>query len=82
LGLPDKEMVWIESPTGRVQTKLRWVPGMRPDVLNMPYNFGHTAGGRWARNRGANGLDLMAGQSEPASGLAAMTNTRVAVYRG
>lgn len=80
-GLKDKEMVWIESPNGRVKTKLRLVPGLRPDVLNMPYNFGHTAVGRWAKNRGANGLNLMAGQSEPATGLAAMTNTRVKIYR-
>ncbi len=79
LGLDDKDDVWIESPQGRVKTRLRLVPGLRPDVLNMPYNFGHTAIGRWAEDRGANGLDLMSGASEPASGLAALTNTRVRV---
>jgi anaerobic selenocysteine-containing dehydrogenase len=81
LGLEHLDMVWVESAGHRVKTKLHLVPGMRTDVVNMPYNFGHTAVGRWAQNRGANGLDLMAGDSEPATGLAAMTNTRVKIYR-
>lgn len=76
----DDEVV-VESPFGRVQTRLKIVPGLRPDTVNMPYNFGHTAGGRYAKNRGANGLTVMSGQTEPATGLAAFTNTRVRVRK-
>lgn len=79
--LHDGDEVWIESPFGRVQTKVRLVPALRPDVVNLPYNQGHTAVGRWARNRGVNGLALLNPASEPVSGLAAFTNTRVKVYR-
>jgi len=57
------------------------VKGLRPDVVNLPYNQGHTAVGRFARNRGVNGLVLLNPASEPLSGLAAFTNTRVKVYR-
>jgi len=81
LGLQDGDPVWVESPFGRARTKLRLVRGLRPDVVNLPYNQGHRAVGRWARDRGVNGLELMGGQSDPLTGLAAFTNTRVRVYR-
>jgi anaerobic selenocysteine-containing dehydrogenase len=81
LNLSDKDEVWVESPFGKVKTKVRLVKGLRPDVVNLPYNQGHTAVGRWARGRGVNGLELLDPASEPLSGLAAFTNTRVKVSR-
>jgi anaerobic selenocysteine-containing dehydrogenase len=81
LGLKDKNEVWVESPFGKVQTKVRIVNELRPDVVNLPYNQGHSAIGRWAKNRGVNGLELLDPGSEPLSGLAKFTNTRVKVYR-
>jgi anaerobic selenocysteine-containing dehydrogenase len=81
LDLQDRDPVWVESPFGRVKTKVRFVSALRPDVVNLPYNQGHTAVGRWAKGRGVNGLDLLDPASEPLSGLAAFTNTRVKVYR-
>jgi len=80
-GLRDGDRVWVESPFGKAQTKVRLVKGLRPDVVNLPHNQGHTAIGRWARDRGVNGLALLNPASEPATGLAAFTNTRVKVYR-
>jgi anaerobic selenocysteine-containing dehydrogenase len=81
LDLHDKDIVWIESSYGKVKTKLRYVAGVRPDVVNLPYNQGHKAVGRWAKDRGVNGLDLLNPMTEPISGLAAFTNTYVKVYR-
>jgi menaquinone reductase, molybdopterin-binding-like subunit len=80
LGLQDKDEVWVESPFGRAKVKVRLVEALRPDVVNLPYNQGHTAVGRWAKDRGVNGLALLDPASEPVSGLAAFTNTRVKVY--
>jgi len=80
LGLHDKDEVWVESPYGKVKTKLRVVKGLRPEVVNLPYNQGHQGLGRWADGRGVNGLDLLNPASEPVSGLASFTNTRVKVY--
>ena len=80
LHLEDAEEVWVESLFGRVRTRVRLVAGLRPDVVNLPYNQGHTAVGRWAQDRGVNGLDLLDPATEPFSGLAAFTNTRVRVY--
>jgi anaerobic selenocysteine-containing dehydrogenase len=81
LGLHDEEEVWVESPFGRVKVKMRIVSALRPDVVNLPYNQGHKAVGQWARDRGVNGLELLDPASEPVSGLASFTNTRVKVYR-
>jgi len=81
VGLRDKDPVWVESPFGKLKTKVRYVPGLRPDVVNLPHNQGHKAVGRWAKDRGVNGLEIMNPASEPAAGLASFTNTRVKVYR-
>lgn len=81
LGLDDKDEVWVESSFGRLKTKLRFVKALRPDVVNLPYNQGHTAVGRYAKGRGVNGLTLLDAGSEPGSGLARFTNTRVKVSR-
>jgi anaerobic selenocysteine-containing dehydrogenase len=81
LGLADKDSVKVESPFGRINTKVRFVAGLRPDVVNLPFNQGHTAVGRFAKGRGVNGLELLNPASEPLTGLAAFTNTRVKVTR-
>jgi len=81
LKLDDGDRVWIESSFGFIKTVLKLVPALRPDVVNLPCNFGHTAGGRWSKNRGVNGLTILNPASEPLSGLAAFTNTRVRVTR-
>lgn len=81
LGLHDKDLVWVESPFGRLKTKVRYVKGLHPEVVNLPYNLGHTAGGRFANGCGVNGLELLNPSSEPVCGLASFTNTRVRVRR-
>lgn len=81
LGLADKDRVKVESPFGGISTKVRLVAGLRPDVVNLPFNQGHTAVGRFAKGRGANGLELLNPASEPLTGLAAFTNTRVKVSK-
>ena len=57
------------------------VNGSHKAEFNLPHNLGHTAGGRWAKDRGVNGLEVLNPASEPFSGLAAFTNTRVRVLR-
>lgn len=80
LHLEDGEMVWIESEYGRLEVKLRHVKAVRPDVVNLPYNQGHKGVGRWANNRGVNGLEILNPATEPVTGLASLSNTRVKVY--
>ncbi|MBI5936199.1 MAG: molybdopterin-dependent oxidoreductase [Chloroflexi bacterium] len=81
LGLAENDRVNVESQFGRVRTTVKLVAGLRPDVVNMPFNQGHTAVGRYAKGRGVNGLEIMNPASEPLTGLASFTNTRVKVTR-
>lgn len=81
LGIKDNDEVWIESPYGKVKTRAKLVKGTHPDVVNVPYNQGHKAVGHWAKNRGINGLELMSSVTEPLTGLASFTRTRVKVYK-
>ncbi len=80
LGLTDKDIVWVESPFGKLKTRMRLVKGLHPAVVNLPYNQGHTSG-RFAGGRGVNGLEILNPASEPSCGLAEFTNTNVKVYR-
>ncbi|MBL7163667.1 MAG: molybdopterin-dependent oxidoreductase [Anaerolineales bacterium] len=81
LGLEDGDLVWVESLFGYLKTSLKLVPGLHSDVVNLPHNQGHTAVGRFAQGRGINGLEILNPASEPFSGLAAFTNTRVRVMK-
>ncbi len=80
LGLENKQQVWVETPFGKLQTRLRLVKSLLPDVIAIPHNQGHKAIGRWAKDRGVNGLEILSPASEPFTGLASFTNTRVKVY--
>jgi len=83
MGLKDGDMVEVLTPNGSLTqpVKLKVVKALRPDVVNLPYNQGHTAVGRFAEGRGPNGLEMLNPASEPFSGLAAFTNTRVQVVK-
>jgi anaerobic selenocysteine-containing dehydrogenase len=59
LGLQDGDAVIVESPKGRVQARLTVNPAMAPNLVAMAAGQGHTALGRYARNRGANVFALV-----------------------
>jgi len=81
LGIADGDLVWVESPQGRVKTKARLYPGAMPKVVNMPLGQGHTSYGRWAAGRGVNAERIIANECDRLSGLAAKLSTRVRVYK-
>lgn len=76
----DGTMVWVESPVGRIRVRARLYAGAMPGVINIPYGMGHTAYGRFARNRGANPNEITANVVSRLGGLAAWTSTRVRIY--
>jgi anaerobic selenocysteine-containing dehydrogenase len=69
LGIADGDWVWVESPTGeKVKVRAALYPCARPDVLCVPFELGHRAYGRWAKDRGANPNWLIANQTTPLTG--------------
>lgn len=81
LGIADGDLVWVESPVGRVQAHARHYPGAMPHVVNIALGQGHRAYGRWAMNRGVNAEEIIANESDRLGGTVAQCATRVAVYK-
>lgn len=81
-GIRNGDRVRITSPVGSIEAECRYVAGHRPDTIVLPYEFGHWAQGRWAKNRGpGNSSEITANVSDPISGLASYYTGKVSIAR-
>jgi anaerobic selenocysteine-containing dehydrogenase len=69
LGLHNNEIVKIISEAWEIEAAVYIYPAIRPDTVAIPYGQGHTAYGRYAEGRGANPLDLLGVETNPAGDL-------------
>jgi anaerobic selenocysteine-containing dehydrogenase len=77
LGVASGDLVWIESPAGKVQAVVRVYGGLWPNAVYLPPGLGHRTLVRWGRNAAANtviGANVHLLQAE--GGV-----TRVRIYR-
>ncbi len=81
LGIADGDLVWVESPVGKIKLRARHYSGAMPHVINIPLGQGHRAYGRWATGRGANVAELIATESDHLGGVVARRATRVKIYK-
>ena len=81
LGIADGDWVWLQSAHGRIKVRARTFAGAAPQVLNMPFGWGHRAYGHWARNRGQNPNDILDPRVDPLRGLPLWAGTRVQVVK-
>ena len=81
LGIGDGDLVWLESPVGKIKVQARLTPGAMPNVVNIPANLGHTAYGRWAKDIGVNPMHIVANEYDALAGLSAFGATRVRVSK-
>ncbi|HSB10652.1 MAG TPA: molybdopterin-dependent oxidoreductase [Blastocatellia bacterium] len=58
LGLKDGDLVDVQTRTGAVRLPALLYPGIRPNVVAIPFGQGHLAYGRYANQRGANPASL------------------------
>jgi anaerobic selenocysteine-containing dehydrogenase len=79
MGLADGDLVRVTSGTGSIEVPVVTFPAIMPDVVAMPIGQGHHALGRYARNRGANPIEILAPETDSASGNLATSATRVAL---
>jgi len=79
LGLTEGELVDVESPHGRIRAPLYLYPAIMPEVVAMPIGQGHFEYGRYAKNRGANPIEILSPQLEPHTGGLAWSATRVKI---
>ncbi|MFC2030763.1 molybdopterin-dependent oxidoreductase [Chloroflexota bacterium] len=82
LGISQGDEVRVESPTGQSVTVTAVLfEGVRPDVVNMPFELGHEAYGRWAKGRGVNPNRLVVNDTNLLTGTLNPFATRVKVYK-
>lgn len=87
LGVKDGDLVWVESPVGRVQVPVRLYEGIWPNAVYIPPGQGHRTLVKWGRGSeanvvvGANPVQLLIAGTEPPGGLAASSPTRVRIYK-
>lgn len=56
LGIADGDLVEVSSYHGSVRAPALLYPAIRPEVVAMPYGQGHTAYGRYAKDKGASAI--------------------------
>jgi len=87
LDIEDGDLVWVESPVGRVQVPVRLYEGIWPNAVYIPPGQGHRTLVKWGRGSdanlvvGANPVQLLIADTEPPGGLAASSPTRVRIYK-
>lgn len=79
LGLTEGDLVEVESPHGRIAAPVYVYPAIMPDVIAMPIGQGHNEYGRYAKDRGANPIEILSPQMEPVTGSLAWSATRVRI---
>ncbi len=80
LGLENDDVIRLSTPYGSIEASVYIYPAIRPDTLAVPMGQGHKALGRWAKDRGANPLELL-GPETNAAGDAAFGRVRVRVQK-
>jgi len=78
LGINDGDLVDVQTRTGSVRLPALIYPGIRPDVVAIPFGQGHSAQGRYAREKGVNPASLLI---ESQDGSRFETNIRARVVK-
>jgi thiosulfate reductase/polysulfide reductase chain A len=80
-GVGEGDIVWIESPYGKVKGRVKVTRRMHPEVVGLQHGFGHTALGRLAKGRGTTDSPLRPTKSDPLSGQALHKEACVRIVR-
>jgi anaerobic selenocysteine-containing dehydrogenase len=81
IGVSEGDWIWVESPIGKVKGRVKIYPGTHPDMVNIPLGLGHTALGRFTKNRGINPNGILVKDFDLMSGVPAKLGTRVKIYK-
>ena len=79
LGVQKGDVVRISTPDGDLEAPVYVYPPVREDTIAIPMGQGHTDLGRYARNRGANPMNLLGAQAGPGGVAPAWSVTRCQV---
>jgi anaerobic selenocysteine-containing dehydrogenase len=80
LGIEDDDIVRLTSPYGEIEVPVYRYPAIRPDTIAVPFGQGHTAYGRFAKDRGVNLANLL-GKKGNSTGDLAVTTLKIKISR-
>ena len=80
-GLREGDLVWVESPFGKIKAPIYIYPGIMPEVIGIPIGQGHSSYGRYAKGRGANPIQILAPSVDSKTGALAWAATRVKLVK-
>jgi len=81
LGIQNGNLVWVESPYGKVKMKAELTEGIHPEVVGTQHGWGHWAMGRIAKGRGAHTGFLAQTKADAISGQSLNKEICVRVYK-
>jgi molybdopterin-containing oxidoreductase family iron-sulfur binding subunit len=81
LGIAQGDLVKVTSPYGSVEIPAYLSESLHPSAVAIPLGQGHTAYGRYAKDRGANPLALLPAEPDPASGGLAFLSVKVTLAK-
>jgi anaerobic selenocysteine-containing dehydrogenase len=81
LGIKQGDLLEVASQHGSLQAPAFVTPGIAPDAVAMPIGQGHTSFTRYAQDRGANPISILAPVTVSGIGSLAWSATRVKVSR-
>ena len=81
LGIEDRDLVSIESASGKTSAPALLSPAARPGVVSMPFGQGHRFYGRYAAGRGANPWQILSPGVVQGVGEPAWAATRVKISK-
>jgi anaerobic selenocysteine-containing dehydrogenase len=81
LKIKDRDEVWIESPFGKIRTRVKISEGIYPGLVCIPWGQGHTSYGKWQKGVGCNPNEVIGIDFDPLSGQASFFNTRVKIFK-
>jgi len=81
LGIVQGDQIEVASQHGTLQAPAFVTPGIAPDCVAMPVGQGHTNFTRYASNRGANPISILAPLTDSETGSLAWAATRVKISR-
>jgi molybdopterin-containing oxidoreductase family iron-sulfur binding subunit len=79
MGLKDGDLIAVTSEYGSIEAPVLVFPAIMPNVVAMPIGQGHEALGRYAKDRGANPIKILAPTTQSSSGILATSATRVSI---
>ena len=81
LDVKNGDIVKITSPNGEMEAPVYVFPAIRPDTVAIPIGQGHTALGRYAKDRGAHALALLGAVTDEGGSSLVWSNVRVSITK-